>query len=225
MRIGILDESVIKKIAADILMDRPEIISVFVEGTNLIIESVNIDSLVEFLEREHGLHLIVNGDSYMIASQMNEGLAQIAANAGKMAADAASGGLVGKTQEFMKKKREEVGEPTTDAELDADAEEEARNSKEEDTAEDDVIEKFRDVKAMSKEMNPETMKQRVVNSKEIQKMIKHDPKFVQILRDMIAQSEDDEDDGNLVSLPSGEKLKISLAADVNRDSEPILEEK
>jgi hypothetical protein len=196
MKIGILDESVIKKIVTDIIIDRPEVINVFVEGTELIIESDDIDSLVEYLDKEHGLHLIVNGDSYMIASKINEGLAQIAAEAGARAADVASRGLVSTTKEFMDKKRKEVGEPTTDAEKDEEAKEMAQDSDEEGDAEEETIDKFRGIKAMSKEMNPETMNQKVINSREIQQMVDKDPKFVQVLKKIIAKS-DDKDGGTL----------------------------
>jgi len=194
MKIGVLDESVIKRVVTEILIDRPEVINVFVDGINLVLESVDLDSLVEFLEREHGLHLIVNGDSYMVASSMNEGLAQDAAEAGAKAADAASSGLISNTKAFMKKKREEVGEPATESEKEDEAAEEAAEVSEKGEAEEETIDKFRGLKAMSKEMNPETMKQRVIGSKELEKMLQKDPKFVQLLKDLVGRAEEEEDE-------------------------------
>lgn len=194
MKIGILDESVIKKIATDILVNRPEVISVFVNGTDLVIESVDMDSLVEYLENEHGLHLIVNGDNYMMASRINEGLAQKVAEAGAKAADAASRGLVSKTKEFMDKKRAEVSKPTTEAEKEEEARKNAKKSKEEGDVEEKTIDKFRNIKAISKELNPERVQQKIVNSQEIKQMVDNDPKFVQILKDIVDQSQDKGDD-------------------------------
>ena len=201
MKIGVLDESVIKRVVTEILIDRPEVINVFVDGINLVLESVDLDSLVEFLEREHGLHLIVNGDSYMVASSMNEGLAQDAAEAGAKAADAASSGLISNTKAFMKKKREEVGEPATESEKEDEAAEEAAEVSEKGEAEEETIDKFRGLKAMSKEMNPETMKQRVIGSKELEKMLQKDPKFVQLLKDLVGQAEEEEGEEEFVRVP------------------------
>lgn len=82
MRIGILED--IREVAK-IIADHPSTISVFVDGSNLCIESLDIDEIASDLE-SHGLHLIVNGDNYMVASNISEDLASKAANAGAEAA-------------------------------------------------------------------------------------------------------------------------------------------
>ena len=198
MKIAILDEKVIKDVV-DILIDRPEVISVFVEGLNIDIESIDINSLVEYLEKEHGIHLIVNGNSYMVASQTNEGLAQDASEAGARAADAASSGLVSKTQEFMKKKRDEV-RTDTDAELDEKAKEEVRDAEERGEIGDEVVDKFRGIKAASKETNPDVI-EKTVQSREIKKMLDRDPQFVKLLKMMVAQADEDGNEEEFVRVP------------------------
>lgn len=84
MKIGILNDV---GNVAKILAGLSTVSKVTVEGSELIITTDDIKSIIEHLEK-YKLHLIDNGGAYMIASQINEGLAQDAANAGADAANA-----------------------------------------------------------------------------------------------------------------------------------------
>ena len=207
MKIGILDESVIKKIATDILVDRPEVISVFVEGTELIIKSTGINSLVEYLEKTHGLHLVVNGDSYMIASQMNEGLAQDAANAGARAADIASKGLVSKTQEFVGKKQEEAGIEPEESDTDAGQAVMAKKKARDIAQGGQVATRNASEKALLALTKLNEVGTLDLNSPAIQKIIKND-------RDFFVKLANNSDEDNI----SDEEDNNGVGTDVNTDS-------
>lgn len=68
MYIVILENT--KKVAK-LISDRPEVLNATPDGYKLYIESNDINKLVNFLEK-YGLHLIANGDNYLVALQINE---------------------------------------------------------------------------------------------------------------------------------------------------------
>jgi len=180
MKIGILDETVIKKIINDILIDRSEVDNVFVEGTELSIESNDINSLIQHLEN-YGLHLIANGENYMIASEINEESAAVKAsyaganaaeNAANVASDAAKE-AIGK----INKKDEDENEDSekTNAQQEIEAKKEAMEIKDKGSSKtkEELENTIAKISQMYK-VNPKQVEDSVENSPFIKKMMEND---------------------------------------------------
>jgi len=182
MKIGILDENIVKKIATDILVDRPEVISVFVEGTELIIESGDINSLVRYLETEHGLHLILNGSNYMIASQINEDQAETLAQ--KAAAKAGEVSEAGANA--ANNVEEDDSRNKTTAEKAKEAKKDAQNTSIDGDTKGAAIDDVRSLAARAKK-EPAVV-QTALRSKELMDILTKDPKFVDIIKNISNQS-------------------------------------
>jgi len=186
MKIGILDENIVKKIATDILVDRPEVISVFVEGTELIIESSDIDSLVQYLEQEHGLHLILNGGNYMIESQINEGQAETLAQQAAAKAGEVSEAGANATDSAGEEDEEDDSRNKTTAEKVKEAKEDAQNTSLGGDTKGAAID---DVRALAaKAEKAPAVVQTAFRSKEIMDILTKDPKFVDLLKNISNQS-------------------------------------
>lgn len=225
MKIGILDESVVKKIAADILVEHPEVINVFVEGTNLTIESNDIDSLIKYLEEEHNLHLIVNGNTYMVASKINEeqSLAQKAAEAGAKASKAGA------------KATDRAADKTTGADLlkaeeptDAEQEEEAKKEIKDvvnqghNAAKDEAESAIRNLTVLTQNLSGDQLN-KILENPEVKKifttMRKNRDFFAKLSDSSDKKNSNDSigdiekngnDKDNELSLPDGQKIEVRL---------------
>jgi len=203
MKIGILSD--VNKVAK-IVASRPEVFNVFVEGSDLIIESENIGSVVDFLEDEHGLHLIDNGGSYMVASRINEAvvpgeeptmsLSQRAAakagqvaKAGAMAAKkAVRAGVRGTTDRLQEKQMEKdrqrrgvTGTMKPD-EMKKQAEIDAKNlsNKGQKKVANGITKNFIELAEIAKNMSPDQLATAVDKNPDLQRLLKN-PKFVELI--------------------------------------------
>jgi hypothetical protein len=224
MKIGILDDSVVKDVVK-ILINRPEVINVIVEGSNLNIEAVDMDSLIAYLEDEHGLHLIVNGDTYMIASQFNEGLAATVANAGANAANAAAevaGKAVEGTQRFLTDDEKDDRTEETEAEANIKARDAAKDVAQQGhtAVTDDVKGSIRALKATALSTSPD-QQHKFATDPEMKKLLAH-PRLVALLDQFVAHKQEQEDESP--DRPDAMRSAVGdlLAASIERNCKFII---
>lgn len=197
MIIGILHSKRLNE-AIDVIEQHPQVIEVSNKGGVIDIESFDIDAVIEYLDKEHGLHLIVNGDNnFVVAAQINEDLAERVAEAGakvaEKAAESASGGLVSKTKDFLQKKG--VIDQTK-SEKEEESKEEASEvaEKGQEEVKKTFADKMRDVKELADASNPDSLRQMVEEDPEIVKLFDSLPDSIKdTLRSALTQDEGGEE--------------------------------
>jgi hypothetical protein len=211
MKIGILDDSVVQDVAK-IIASHPAVSNVIIKKSGLSIDTPDIDVLVEYLEKVHGLHLIMNGNNYMIAAPINEAnveavadksLSELAAEkAGKVAQAGAQvakkavrAGVAGTTDKLkeqqMAKDRTRRGITGTldPDEMQKKAEIDAKNlaNKGQTRTAAGVTQKIIELAEIAKTKSPEQIKAMLSRNPELQKIIS-DPEFVKFSNELSARA-------------------------------------